>query len=175
MKLEELSQEERYIELSGLFSDAIERIARAYESQPDLRSDLVQDIHVALWQSLARFDGRCAPITWVFRVAHNVAASYVIKRQRQRPAYTLSLEDAGEIVAVDDTEASVHERRSLDRLMDLVQRLREPDRQVVLLYLEDLDAAAIGDIVGLSPGAVATKIHRLKAVLAKMFLQGVTP
>ncbi|MGZ6014354.1 MAG: sigma factor-like helix-turn-helix DNA-binding protein [Phenylobacterium sp.] len=47
-----------------------------------------------------------------------------------------------------------------------------PDRQVLLLYLEDLDAAAIGEITGLSAGAVATKIHRLKALLARRFAEG---
>ena len=46
------------------------------------------------------------------------------------------------------------------------------DRQVLLLYLEDLDAAAIGEITGLSPGAIAVKIHRAKAVLARRFNQG---
>jgi hypothetical protein len=34
------------------------------------------------------------------------------------------------------------------------------------------DAAAIGEVTGFSPGAVATKLHRLKAVLARQFQQG---
>jgi RNA polymerase sigma-70 factor (ECF subfamily) len=40
---------------------------------------------------------------------------------------------------------------------------------VMLLYLEDLDAAAIGEIMGLSPGAVRVQIHRIKAVLKRRF------
>jgi RNA polymerase sigma-70 factor (ECF subfamily) len=56
--------------------------------------------------------------------------------------------------------------------MAIIHRLGPPDRQVALLYLEDLDAAAIGEITGLSPGAVATKIHRLKALLARRFAEG---
>ncbi len=35
-----------------------------------------------------------------------------------------------------------------------------------------MDAAAIGEITGLSAGNVATKIHRIKTVLAKRFSQG---
>jgi RNA polymerase sigma-70 factor (ECF subfamily) len=54
----------------------------------------------------------------------------------------------------------------------LIQGLKPADRQVVLLYLEDLDAAAIGEITGLSPGAIAVKIHRAKALLARRFNQG---
>jgi len=39
----------------------------------------------------------------------------------------------------------------------------------MLLYLEDLDAAAIGEITGLSARAVATRIHRIKKILAGRF------
>lgn len=36
----------------------------------------------------------------------------------------------------------------------------------MLLYLEDMEAAGIADITGLSARNVATKVHRIKAVLA---------
>jgi RNA polymerase sigma-70 factor (ECF subfamily) len=51
----------------------------------------------------------------------------------------------------------------------MIHALKPPDAQVMLLYLEDLDAAAIGEITGLSAPAIATKIHRIKAVLASRF------
>ncbi|HEY7807708.1 MAG TPA: sigma-70 region 4 domain-containing protein, partial [Croceibacterium sp.] len=47
-----------------------------------------------------------------------------------------------------------------------IHRLKPADRQVMLLYLEDLTAAEIGEVTGLSAGAVAVRIHRLKALLA---------
>jgi hypothetical protein len=34
----------------------------------------------------------------------------------------------------------------LERLLQLIHQLNPPDRQVMLLYLEDLDAAMIGEI-----------------------------
>jgi RNA polymerase sigma-70 factor, ECF subfamily len=40
---------------------------------------------------------------------------------------------------------------------------------VILLYLEGLDAASMSEITGLSAGAVATKVHRIKKVLARSF------
>jgi RNA polymerase sigma-70 factor (ECF subfamily) len=54
----------------------------------------------------------------------------------------------------------------------LVQRLKPVDRQVIPLYLEGMDAGAIGEITSLSPGNVATKIHRIKNILARAFHQG---
>ena len=42
----------------------------------------------------------------------------------------------------------------------------------MLLYLEGCDAAAIADVVGLSSGNVATKIHRIKQILTQQFQNG---
>jgi len=165
-------QDERYTAAAAEFGPAIARLARAYEADADPRRDLIQDIHVALWRSLAGFDGRCSLRTWVYRVAHNTAAGHVQKRNRWRGERWASLDALEHVADTDDPEAAVGERRALARLMALIQQLAPPDRQVALLYLEDLDAAAIGEITGLSAVAVATKIHRLKALLARRFAEG---
>ncbi len=165
-------QDERYAAAAAELGGAIERLARAYEAEVDVRGDLIQDIHVALWRSFAAFDGRCSLRTWVYRVAHNTAASHVQKRRRFRPERWASLDAIEALPDTDDPETAVGERRALSRLMSLIHQLAPPDRQVLLLYLEDLDAAAMGEITGLSPGAVATKIHRLKALLARRFAEG---
>jgi RNA polymerase sigma-70 factor (ECF subfamily) len=54
----------------------------------------------------------------------------------------------------------------------LIQRLKPSDKQVILLYLEGMDAASIGEVTGFSPGNVATKIHRIKNLLSRQFQQG---
>ena len=166
-------QDERYAGAADEFGGAIERLARAYEADADPRRDLIQDIHVALWRSLAAFDGRCSLRTWVYRVAHNTAASHVQKRRRWRPERGATLEALEHMAdAGDSPEVAAGERQALDRLMAIIHQLGPPDRQVALLYLEDLDAAAIGEVTGLSAGAVAVKIHRLKALLARRFAEG---
>ena len=169
---EAAGQDERYSAAAAEFGGAIERLARAYEAHADARGDLIQDIHVALWRSLAAFDGRCSLRTWVYRVAHNTAASHVQRRRRWRPERGATLEALEAVADTDDPEAKAGERHALDRLMAIIHALSPPDRQIALLYLEDLDAAAIGEITGLSAGAVAVKIHRLKALLARRFAEG---
>ena len=66
-------------------------------------------------------------------------------------------------------EQAADENQILARLTLMIRALKPPDAQVMLLYLEDLEAGAIGDITGLSARAVATKIHRIKAILARRF------
>jgi RNA polymerase sigma-70 factor (ECF subfamily) len=61
---------------------------------------------------------------------------------------------------------------NLERLSMLIRRLKPLDRQVIISYLEDMDAAAMGEITGLSPGNVAMRIHRIKNILSKWFHEG---
>ena len=149
------------------YGPALQRLTLAYEAVADRRADLLQDIYLALWQSLESFDGRCALGTWVYRVAHNTATTICIRRR-----------DRAQLVSIDDIEIAadavnvaraIDEERARTRMLTLIHRLKPIDRQIVLLYLEGLDAAATGEIVGLTAANVATRIHRIKKVLAQEF------
>ncbi|HVY90668.1 MAG TPA: RNA polymerase sigma factor [Hyphomonadaceae bacterium] len=169
MDAKRLSQDELYARAAAEFGPALGRLARAYERNADRQRDLLQDIHFAVWRSFETYEQRASLRTWVYRVAHNTAASHVLRDKRARTSHWVDLDhiaDAPDPASQTDT----HETSALlARLMALVHQLKPPDRQVMLLYLDHLDAQAIGEITGLSPGAVATKIHRIKAVLAKRF------
>jgi RNA polymerase sigma-70 factor (ECF subfamily) len=136
----------------------------------DKRHDLRQEMHFQLWKSLGRFDGRCSLKTWTLRVAHNIAVSHVAREHRWGERW-VSLEQVEETAAAvgGDAGAEMDRRRALDRLSALIHELKPLDRQILLSYLEDLDAASIADITGLSAANVAMKIHRIKAILARRF------
>ena len=166
--------EEWYQEACRAYGGALDRLARGYEADADRRRDLQQEIHVALWRSFDRFDGRCSLRTWVYRVAHNTATSKA-SRTRRRGARLVSLDEMPLEPHVPPTqEAHFDERRAVERLSNLIQQLKPLDRQVMLLYLEGEDAASTGEVTGLSPGAVATKIHRIKQLLRRRFHIGVS-
>jgi RNA polymerase sigma-70 factor (ECF subfamily) len=165
------SRDELYQEAAAEHGQALERLARGYEADPDRRRDLVQDIHLALWQSFAGFDGRCSVRTWVYRVAHNVATSHVIRDHRLY-SRLVGLDILETLPTGDDRESAMDQRSALEKLLKLIQQLKPLDRQVILSYLEGLDAASIAEIVGISPGNVATKVHRIKDILARGFREG---
>ena len=83
-----------YQSCADQFGAAFARLAAGYEADPDLRRDLVQEIHVALWLSLRRFDARCSLRTWAFRVAHHTADSYVTRQMKYRSGAWVNLDDA---------------------------------------------------------------------------------
>ena len=166
-----LGQDSLYEQVTSDYGRALERLARAYEVDREKRRDLLQEIHVALWRSLKAFDGRCSVRTWIFRVAHNVATSQVVRRRARAPAL-VSLDELGSVSDRHDCERALDRRLDLERLLALLRTLKPIDRRVILLYLEDIDATSIGEITGLSPGNVAVKIHRIKQVLSQRFCRG---
>jgi RNA polymerase sigma-70 factor (ECF subfamily) len=163
------SREELYAEVVRAHGAALDRLARAYEADPGKCGDLLQDIHLALWQSLERFDGRCSLRTWLYRVGHNVAASHVANDRRTKSRMLISIEDVDLADAKADTADSAERNIALDRLMALIRELKPSDRQLVLLFLEGVDATGIADVTGMSAGNVATRIHRIKNILTNRF------
>jgi len=165
------SQDELYRDAAEQFAAALDRLARAYEAHPEKRRDLLQEIHFQLWRSFRGFDARCSLRTWVYRVAHHVAASHVLRERRIFSAL-VSLEQLEH--DPQQRESDALQRINLKRLAALIQRLKPLDRQVIILYLEEMDAASIGEITGLSPANVAMRIHRIKNILARRFGEGGT-
>jgi RNA polymerase sigma-70 factor, ECF subfamily len=170
------TRDDYYREAIDLFGQALERLARAYEADPDKRRDLIQEIHFGIWRSFLSYEGRCALRTWVYRVAHNTATSHIthavrLGRQRFVTLDELAAEPASRERPADEI---VGRRRALDRLYELIQRLDPIDRQVIVSYLDGIEAVEIAEIIGVSPGAVGMKVHRIKRLLARQFNEGGT-
>ena len=164
-----MTQDEQYLRAIEEFGPALLRMVRAYEPDADLRHDLSQDVYFALWRSFANFAGQCSLRTWVYRVANNTVISV---RLRRRKARLVSLDELADTPAPDDPENAAANSHVLARLQTSIRDLAPPDDQVMLLYLEDHDAASIAEITGLSARAVATRIHRVKHLLSSRFHQG---
>ena len=166
------SRDDLYQQATSTYGDPLDRLVRAYELDSEKRRDLLQEIHLALWRSFEKFEGRCSLRTWVYRLAHNVATSHVI-RQHRANSRLVSLEEIDTIAQQSDAHAA--DRLDLERLLQLIHQLNPPDRELMLLYLEDLDAGAIGEIMGISAVNVRSKIHRIKTLLGRRFHAGGQP
>lgn len=158
-------------ELEGRFRDVVRdfgpalwRLSRGYEHDAEKRRDLHQDMLVAIWRALPSFEGRCSLRTFVLRVAHNTACVHVAKNKRIAVEQLVSLEQVDESPA-----ASPETKLDVERLAELVRSLAPFDRQLILLHLEGLDPSEIAEVTGLTKTNVTTKVHRIKALLAKRF------
>ena len=166
------SQDSQFEQAVAMHGAALERLARAYEADPETRRDLLQEIHIALWKSLDRFDSRCSLRTWVYRVAHNTAASHVTRRLRMKKQVTVGIEELVNVADPAEGEEAARQHDAVGRIYELIHRRKPLDRQVMLAYLEGMDAASTSEITGLSARNVATKIFRIKQVLRCRFQEG---
>jgi RNA polymerase sigma-70 factor (ECF subfamily) len=162
-----------YEELAATYAGPLARLVRGYEADSDRQRDLLQEVHLALWRGLPGFDGRASLRTWVYRVAHNVAVTHVMKGARARLERCVPIEDLEQTAANDGARAA-EQRDAVARLAELVRSLRPADRQVILLYLEGFEHAEIAEIAGISPENAATKVHRIKRALGAALGRGGT-
>jgi RNA polymerase sigma-70 factor (ECF subfamily) len=158
-------QDDLYERAAAEYAAALGRLARGYEVDPYKRRDLLQEIHLALWRSFERFRADCSLRTWVYRLADNTATSWVTRPKQDRSQMLVSLEE----VEMGPVPPDADRRLDLQRLTHLVQRLKPEDREVILAYLEGMEAAEIGELTGISARNVATKVHRVKNLLARNF------
>ena len=142
---------------------------------PKLAATCFRTFIFSLWRSFAHFDQRCSLRTWVYRVAHNVATRHVLRQRRMRKTLVSTEEIEIEIEnmpTTDRSELAASQNQALDRISLLIQRLKPIDRQIIVSYLEGLDANSTAEITGLSAANVAMKVHRIKNVLKRWFHEG---
>ena len=142
------------------------RFVQPYEAVPRMGVGLL-----SLWRSFAYFDQRCSLRTWVYRIAHNVATGHVIRQRRIRNRL-VSIENIETMPGSEHGELVASQAEALDLVSMLIQRLKPLDRQIIVSYLEGMDASSIGEITGLSPPNIAMKVHRIKNVLRRWFGEG---
>ena len=147
------------------------RLTFSYAAEQADRDDIHQEILTALWTALPRFRGDSSERTWVYRIAHNIAISLSVRRHRWtrgRETVTPDLPCADSLNP--EAESLEEERHRI--LVEAVRRISGPDKQIVMLHLEGLSKREIADVVGLSEGAVATRLSRVRTTLAESIGKG---
>ena len=141
------------------------KVANAYCSRREDRGDLIQEIVVELWQSWPRFDPAAKFSAWMQRIAVNVAISFY-RGESRRIRDALPLEEFGMDLAAADRVLDA-EGDDLRALHQLIARLDEVNRALILLYLEGYSQDEMAAMVGLSASNVATRINRIKQKLQR--------
>ncbi|MFT3762378.1 MAG: sigma-70 family RNA polymerase sigma factor [Pseudoxanthomonas sp.] len=151
---------QRFAELLERHRGIVVKVAGAYAWQAEDRADLMQEIAAQSWRSFPRYDGERSFSTWMYRIALNVAISFV-RDSSERSRRNVPLGPQAHDVA--DDNAGDHEREQHVRLLyRFIHKQKPLDRALLLLYLEDRNQREIAEILGLSETNVATKIGRLK-------------
>lgn len=144
----------------------IYKICNSYCKNTSDRDDLAQEITYQLWRSFHHFNGSVKFSTWLYRVALNVAITFYRKTKTNEAIIQLGepdteIEDSKE----DDSELE----RNKNLLQQFINKLKELDKALMILYLEEKTYSEISEILGITETNVATRISRIKDKLKQRF------
>lgn len=150
-------------EIISAYGRALARLAAAYEVDPSLQEDLLQDILTAIHGALPALKdpGRIAP--FIFRIAHNRGVSHVVRRVAHKKA---PAGDEESVVPTPEQALLASERSA--QLLSAMRRLPLPYQQVMMLVLEELSYVEISEALGISTSNVGVRVNRAKAQLKAM-------
>ena len=155
-------------------------VARRYLHGEEDCADAVQDAFLAAFRSLGKFEGNSSLGTWLHRIVVNACLTKLRARSRSR---SVAIDDL--LPAFDETGHHTRPVRSwgeetLSRLTReetrmqvraCIDRLPEPYRTVLLLRdIEEFDTDQTAEQLGITAGAVKTRLHRARQAL-RTFLE----
>ena len=162
----EAERRETFSRLIEQYGVALKRLAGAYLSDPAAREDLFQEIALALWNGIPSFRGEASERTWLYRIAHNTAATQLHKLRQRRDRERQSREQDPEPADSATPESAIHESRRHARFLSALRELPTLDFQIVTMHLDGLSYAEIAAVAGLTQTNVGARLSRIREALA---------
>lgn len=144
------------------YQDMVYSLCRGFVNGDNhLAGDLVQEVFIRVWNALPEFKGKASPKTWIYRISVNTCLLH-LRKQKNFQSQSLS----------EDQEAKHHadqdDSKDFQNLYSAINQLKETDRIIILLLLDELKYDEISEIVGIAEGALRVRIHRIKQKLNKI-------
>ncbi len=162
--------EQFFEETLNEYQGAISRVITSYERIKALQEELYQEISVALWKALAKFDNQSSLKTYVLSIAHKRSITHVAKHARE--PRTL---DVSELEISSDGCPSEHfdQSQRMSRLLNAMHQLPMVEKQLVSLALEGTAYKDIAEILGITTNLVGVKLNRAKVKLKSLMAYAV--
>ncbi len=166
----------------GAFEELVERyqhrllaVLHHLVGNTEEAEDLAQEVFFRVYRARKKYRARCKFSTWLFTIANNLALNTLRSRQR-KPVVPLNTRDSGPLgprpaeQLVLDSGHQPAQRMQQQELAAIIRQaldgLNERQRMAVLLNkFEDMNYAAIAEIMGLSSKAVKSLLCRARTNL----------
>ena len=140
---------------------------------PEDAADVTQEVFLKVWRGLPAFQGGSSFSTWLYRLTGNAAIDLLRREKKRRGDLSLDDPDRGWDSQLADPTPPPEKSLEQEELRRAVIRglalLSEEHRQV--LVLRELNGASyeeIGQVLGLPPGTVKSRVARARLALAKL-------
>lgn len=158
------ASEKEFIKQVTSAQGIVHKVCAVYCADPELRKDLFQEILIQLWKSYPSFRSDAKFSTWMYRVSLNVALQYV--RKTKRKPVEVELSEALRNFSVQEGNDEYEEELQL--LYAAIGQLKDVEKAIIMLYLEDRGNDEIAEIIGISQNYVRVKMNRAKTKLRKI-------
>jgi len=146
---------------------------RLLNNEEDAR-DAVQDAFLSAFRAIDRFDGQASLGTWLHRIAVNAALTR-LRTRRRHPEKRIeellpTFQDDGHqtrpVRDWPDPSAALQSEEAREAVRRHIEELPADYRTVLLLRdIEGLDTEDTARMLGLTVGAVKTRLHRARQAL----------
>lgn len=137
-------------------------MALAYTRNRATAEDLVQEVFMAVYQSLPRYDPKRSFTNWILRITQNQCCKALRKRQ------PLPCEHLEAVVEFDPAAETVKQEER-EEILGAFHALQEDFRLVVwLFYFLDRNLAQIADILDISVNLAKIRLFRARQAMAGM-------
>ena len=137
----------------------IYKICNLYADGED-RNDLKQEIIYQLWKSYPSFRGDSKFQSWMYRVALNTA---MLGLRAQKIKYT-DISDQ-ELKLAEGPFEKLDEENRVKQLYKQISNLKDLDKTIIFLYLEQCSYEEIAEITGISDKNVGVRLTRIREKL----------
>jgi RNA polymerase sigma-70 factor (ECF subfamily) len=156
-------QHERFEDWVKTHGAILYHVANGFAEGAD-RSDLMQELLLAVWKAVPSFRNDARPSTFIYRVSHNAALTW----KRTQRNYRNRLERfQAQPMSPASAPTDTREQALLERLYTEIRKLPPLDRSLVLLSLDGVSYADMAQIHGISESNVGVRLNRAKQQLAK--------
>lgn len=161
-----MDQEEKFLSVLENHKGILYKVANSYCKDAEDKKDLVQEMVYQLWRSFGNYREQFKYSTWVYRIALNVAISFY-RKVNSRKAVSIPISKS--LLNFPVTPTVEEEIPGLKQLQLFISELKELDKAMILLYLDEKSYKEIAEIMGLSETNVASKLSRIKSNLKQQF------
>lgn len=143
---------------------AIGRRMRRFARDSAVVEELVQDVFVEAYCSLAKFSGRAPFAHWLNRIATHVGYAYLKRRQKQHNWQNMDI-----VLDQQPAPEKLDPNEAAETLHVVLDQLSPRDRLVLtLLHLEDKSIAETAEMTGWSQTMVKVQAFRARGKLRKL-------
>lgn len=168
MSNRERAEYEQYFEATlSEYHSMISRVVSSYERNRALQEELYQEISVALWKSLAKFDNQSTLKTYILSIAHKRSVSHVAKHVKE--PYSVDIDEM-EFSGKDCPSHEISNEQRMQKLLQAMHQMSLAERQLITLALEGLSYKEIAEILGITVSNVGAKLNRAKVKLNQILL-----